>query len=300
MDVFKLRPEDQGFLPISKDSFEHETLRKAPWYQRNGRGEEVQYAVCPACDNPIQIIGLYRLSKQVDQPFGRHTIHGVPGLVSLNPEERENCPYFRPRPRVKTDRRPQMSLVSHKILDLLVTQFDRVMYLLRKQTGINFSQNLAQKMLLAYRAERGYLYTGATLMNVPWIFAYMSDSQSLFGQYVADNPDLARAIRETMPDAEITSDGRIQSRNKKFLPIHVSFIHHRLKKDREDYGLEETMQMVVATDEPGSIIPHPIFRQTIRFDYEEFQRLIAIPDGQGKRRMDHVDLAMGILGDLLP
>lgn len=54
-------------------------------------------------------------------------------------------------------------------------------------------------MLQRYKGERGYLYTGATLRNVPWIFAYMSDATRLFGQKVIGNAELVKAIAAEVP-----------------------------------------------------------------------------------------------------
>lgn len=43
---------------------------------------------------------------------------------------------------------------------ILIEQFDRVIYLLRKELGVNISQNLAIRMLEQYRRERISLYWG--------------------------------------------------------------------------------------------------------------------------------------------
>lgn len=64
----------------------------------------------------------------------------------------------------------------------------------------------------ALQGERGYLYTGATLRNVPWIFAYMSDATRLFGQKVSGNAELVKAIAAEVPGAEISSTGRLESK----------------------------------------------------------------------------------------
>lgn len=295
MDIYKLWPKDTGSQHIGRELFENQTLRKSPWYRKNGKGEDVQYAICPACDNPIQIIGLYRLPPRVNNPFGRHTGQSVPDLAELDPEERDNCPYFKPRPREKSARRKVLGPVPRKILETLIEQFDRVVYLLRKQTGINFSANLLRKMLETYRAEKGYLYTGATLLNVPWIFIYMSDSHSIAGQYLRRDSELIEAIREHGSPAWVNDKGQTVSRNKEFLSLDVCFIHHRESKDRDDGGLVESMKMVVSTDSD-----HRVYQKVIRFDYQEFQRLIQIPDEKAHRQMDLVEMAQDLLKDLLP
>jgi len=68
-------------------------------------------------------------------------------------------------------RKAVLDPVPRKILETLIDQFDHVVYLLQKETGIQFSPELLKQMLETYRSARGYLYYGATLQNVPWIFA---------------------------------------------------------------------------------------------------------------------------------
>lgn len=51
----------------------------------------------------------------------------------------------------------------------MIEQFDRVVYILEKETQLVLSENALRGMLQRYKGERGYLYTGATLRNVPWI-----------------------------------------------------------------------------------------------------------------------------------
>lgn len=63
MDVYKLRIEDTESKTIDKDRFESETFRREPWYQPGSAGKLAQFAVCPACDNPVQLVGLYELSN---------------------------------------------------------------------------------------------------------------------------------------------------------------------------------------------------------------------------------------------
>jgi len=78
-------------------------------------------------------------------------------------------------------------------------------------------------------------------------------------------------------------------------PLNVCFIHHRESKDRDDGALKEAMKMVVSTDPD-----HWVYQKVIPFDHQEFQRLVQIPDKKAHRRMDLVEMAKAVLGDLLP
>lgn len=51
-----------------------DTLKNPPYYASNSAGGTSQFAVSPACDNPIQLIGLYPKSNNPISPYGRHDL----------------------------------------------------------------------------------------------------------------------------------------------------------------------------------------------------------------------------------
>ena len=293
MNVYKVRVSDQKGKPIDRTDFEEDTKRLAPWYVD---GRDTQFAVCPACDNPIEIVGLYHLPPNINNPYGRHFARDVGGLAKANEEAREDCPYFNPRQHDKGARKRSVDGVPKKILELLIDQFDRVIFAIEECTGLKLSENFIISMLERYRGERGYLYTGATLMNVPWIFAYMSDGRSLYGQLVAGNPELVKSLSALVPGAD-TDSGRLlkkvlPSGKSAYITPTVCFLDHRVRP-KEDSGVLETMIMVVT--EGGK----DIYRQVIEFNYQHFSWLIGLPADHPKRRLELVTLAKQKLGNLL-
>jgi len=302
MDEYKLRAEDFIGKPIGKDAFEDDTLRREPWYQEGSACKQSQFAVCPACDNPIQLVGLYHLPTNMNNPYGKHTTSGITGIAPLDVEARDNCPYFKPRQHKKTDRKSKFDGVPRKIVRILIEQFDRVVYILEKQTQLALSANTLMGMLERYKGERGYLYTGATLRNVPWIFAYMSDATPLFAQRVGENGELTAAIRGHVPAANIDTHGRLRARSvpgakEAFIDLKMSFIQHRIIKDSEASGLKESMVFVVSHIRKG-LLAH-VYKQDLKFEPLWFDRLIQMPVDHPNRRIDRIDLAREVLGDLL-
>lgn len=297
MDIYKLTPHDSGFRLIERADFESRTAKRERWYRTNSSGEGVQYAVCPVCDNPIQIIGLYRLPKHVRAPFGKHACKTIPDLAADDEAARERCPYFKPRQHDQHARKTTEDTQSQKILEILITQFDRVEYILRKQTGIRFSRAKLKSMLETYRETRGHLYTGATVINVPWIFAYMSNATALFKQHVSNNEALTEAVVQKVGGAQVGVDGRVANEPGCWFDLSVSFIHHRYKKDKEEGGLQESMAMLVTSERKGVLVD--VYKQVIEFDHQYFQNLIDQSDGQGYRNMELVALAHEVLGDLI-
>jgi len=82
MDLYKLRIEDTESKIINKDRFEQDTLRREPWYQPGSADKLTQFAVCPACDNPIQLVGLYELPSNVKNSFGKHATKTILGIAA--------------------------------------------------------------------------------------------------------------------------------------------------------------------------------------------------------------------------
>lgn len=300
MDEYKLKVEDLVGQPIDKSAYETATMRREPWYQAGSGDKLSQFAVCPACDNPIQLVGLYHLPANVSGPYGKHTTSGIKGIASLDTEARDHCPNFKPRQHQKTDRKTKFDGVPRRIVKILIEQFDRVVYILERQTQVQLSDKALRGMLERYKGEQGYLYTGATLRNVPWIFAYMSDATPLFAQRVNGNTELTNAIRTQVPAANVDAKGRLgaalQPAGKgAFIDLKMSFIQHRIVKESEASGLKESMVLVVSHSQKGVL--KDVFKQELPFETRWFDNLIQMPDDDPRRRMEKVDLAKEVLGD---
>lgn len=89
MDTYKLEPKSTKIKKISKETFEKDTGKLKPYYQE---GKDSQYAVCPVCDNPISIIGLYN-PKAKTKPYGKHYPRDVENLAVYDSHKYETCPY---------------------------------------------------------------------------------------------------------------------------------------------------------------------------------------------------------------
>ena len=59
MKRFKLHVGDITDYSISKEEYKRRTQEKSPYIQWKN-GKKNGYAVCPFCNNPIVIVGLYR------------------------------------------------------------------------------------------------------------------------------------------------------------------------------------------------------------------------------------------------
>jgi len=280
MDVYKVRVEDTTSTKITAENFERDTLKSPPYYQAGkGGGEPSHFAVCPACDNPIQIIGLYKKLAHTPTPYGRHHTRGVANLADYDQESYDFCPYSNPdREPDPAARRTQARGLPEKILNLLVENFDSVIYMIEQSIGIKIGDRLAERMLLSYRDEQGHMYKAATLLNIPWIFAYMANAKSIARQRVFNNPELLEKLREALPMAAIDREGKLEgvlkpANDKDYLDVNVSFIHHRIVQI--DRTINETMKMVVFTHQGRQVIT--LHEQLIPFATDHFLALINVP-----------------------
>ena len=274
MNLLKLSPSDpQAYSVENVELFETKTEKRPPYYQRNTAGEMSYFAVCPACLNPIQLIGLYRKSRHTDKPYGRHYPHSVSGLALYYQEYYHYCPYRVKRQRyTKHDRRNQCDKFALDIIRVVISKFDKIIYFLSKETGLFISETLAEKMIDEYFASQAYLYPGATLLNVPLIFAYFSGTHSLYGRYFKSNQELVTNVMATIPD-EVYWDEKnlLKTTGKRFIDISFCFRNHHIQLI-EAHELSEQIVFSAAYEHDGEI--RNIYEKVISFDPVYSQNLL--------------------------
>ncbi|CCP05936.1 hypothetical protein [Erwinia amylovora] len=288
MDVFKISVDTQQVHKITQENFDVATKKQAPWYQQINR-HQGWFAVCPACDNPIQIIGML----ERDAPFGKHFFPtsgavSVPLKGRVDKEEYEWCPYASKNKNLTKDaRRAPGSELAVLIKQTLIEQFDRVIYLLEKGIGMKISDTLAKQMLEDYRLAEGWRYRGATQQNIPWIFAYMMQAKWVRGRIFYD-AELIEELCTKRPDLMCNDKRQIAVKDeKKFCDLSFSFIRHRRHVDQ--HTLSESVEFNIANSKQDTIC-----RRNIAFDHSHFLKLINSKN-EAHRKMHLIDLARSIL-----
>lgn len=284
MDVYKLRTGVQHVQRIEKERFERDTGKKFPWYQKNGNNM-VQYAVCPACDNPIQLIALYKRNENSPKAYGKHIPHSVMGLTAYNQYAYDTCLYANPDLKLeKGSLRPENDQRSRDILTLLKEQFDRVIYILEKETGINFGEGLSQKMLQSFLAMHGDRYIGINMCNLPWIFGYMTASQSLFGQYIQNGSPLMESLKKCK---ELSFNGdQVKNAPGKFINLNFTFLGHKICHGSV---FKESVEFVVSLEETT------IFTKVMDVEPILFHNLINLSPGKERRQR-----LLNVAADIIP
>ncbi|MDR1703894.1 MAG: hypothetical protein LBS19_04310 [Clostridiales bacterium] len=274
----KLRTGSAPVIEITREAFESATEKKPPYYSGDPKSDGRQFAVCPACENPIKIIGMYKKLTLTDKPYGKHFPHTVKGLASYSQQEYEYCILRGSAKISKSSRRPESSGMPREILKLLRSQFDLVADILSKETDIRFSRSLLRHMLRTYLGEQGHRYFGATLYNLPWVFGYMSNSQKLYGQYIRKDSPLAHMIQLRCPEIILTGSdsgdyAQVSKSGVSFVDLNFCFIHHRQKATGYDLSESITFHVSRGLGTP----PETVYEKTIEIDPAFFPNLIHTP-----------------------
>ncbi|CCO24046.1 conserved protein of unknown function [Maridesulfovibrio hydrothermalis AM13 = DSM 14728] len=257
------------------------TRKADPFYQHNDKGEIVQYAVCPDCNNPIQIIGLYTKLKNTDHPYGKHCTRSIRDIADYNAQAFEYCSLANPNRSLNKDmKRKSKGEKGEQIISIIRNYFDQIAFIFSKFTGIYMSRGLAVRMLKKYKSSEGYLYFGANSMNVPWIFAYMANNHSLFGQKIVDDT-LRELIKKNCQNIYFEGEW---IRTKKYTDIEFWFTKHRQTMTPEN-GLSESMELKLTYN------GKTFFSKKIDFDHDYFQNLMNYSDDCRTRKKELTDKA---------
>ena len=246
------------------------------------------YAMCTACENPVVLVGLYKKTDPYKkEAHGRHRSKSLNGFPCYNQQAYDLCPLASKNRAFERDGRkpPKFDKLASEISKMLTEQFDRVVYLLQRNTDIKLGKNTLKNMLAEYLSSRGNYYMGATLENTPWIFAYMTANHKLYGQSVKKDSPLANAIKKNCPEAALEDISnnyiRISAKKGKFLDLTFAFVGHRQVRRKGE--TVELMQLMVWRKKDE------IYKKEIVFDTDYWFSLVNFNDGN--RQYDLVELA---------
>lgn len=293
---FKLRTEDRVSYKISKDEVETRIARNRPWFVAGTeRRDDRHYAVCPWCDNPIQLKALYRRDT-TKRPHGSHTGKPQAGVGRFDLSRQLDCPYRLTRqPRGKDERKaaggPDAALIA-----FARDEFDRIVLTLRRDLGVRFSNEAAGRMLRSWMDNSGFLYRYINFRNLPWMIAYLSVPLNLYRQR-GFTAEMRASITEKVSSAGFDKDDRLQS-TAPWLVLTLQSLHHRIRREPDD-TIDESMKLWVkdysATNDPTSA---PLVYETVvTFDHDRFERLVATPPDRARRDHGLLEIAKQILGE---
>ncbi|WP_148830229.1 hypothetical protein [Klebsiella pneumoniae] len=224
----------------------------------------------------------------------------VPGVGIFDHEAYLDCPYSDTTKSTSSDKGKRTpSELSRQILEILIEHFDKVIWMLSTVTGIKIEEKLALDMLKQYKQEEGWLYSKATLMNIPWIFAYMSDNQKFLFKKINDLKLLQKLVSLAPDELDMTSRGYIVKAATCKRRIELGVYYTRHHSAVTEHILSESMDMVILLEVNGEK-PRELYRKSIDFDFNYFNNIVNFSSWKstelGNKLLKH---AKDILGECL-
>lgn len=284
---------------ITEENFEKQTHHKYPYEQVNSSQTITQYAVCPSCLNPIQLIGLSRQTKV--KPYGKHTGKSIKDIGRWNQIKYEYCPYSVQGQRREINDEERIAEITDDIVqiyNLLKNQFDRVIYVISDALHIRCSANFWKKVLNQFIINQGYCYPWLTEVNLPYVVAYIGmRHQNIYGQCFENNSRLFQSLKcqniaDFIPIDEKNKYMRIISK-RNYFNYEFRFSGHQ-QNAVNGKELIETMNFCVDDiDNQGTI-----YEEAINFSETYFYNIINKSENQNKRNQTLLNIANEVMPDL--
>ena len=248
MKKFKLHTGISEIYRISTETYE-KAVANNPNYIHTGRDNVKRYfAVCPACDNPIQLIGLYKKLENTDRPYGRHYNRDTK-IAKHNEQAYRFCPYASHSYGVtKKSIKDEMTEYEENIYNGVRENFDLAVYIMKQDAGILFSKRVLGEILRGYLSAEAYMYYWATPYNIPWMLLYFMGEIPCYGLRVKKECELWDYLSSRTDVKFIQSgvDGYDQViNNGKFLNLYLTFLFH--KRQVIDDEVKETLSLVLTS-----------------------------------------------------
>lgn len=190
MREYKAKKDNLRRFSVTKDDFEIARTINSK-LEQNGS----YYGLCPICNGPVKLIGLYKENKS-QPPYGRHEFKSVEGVAERT-EETDYCPYnshrieLDPEAKYKT-----VTATSIQVYRMMRDYFDKIMYIAQEFYDIFLSKEEKKKVLAKAVKSEIWLYPGCTPYNLPWIIMYFYDPIVLSRKLIKKDSKLAIELKK--------------------------------------------------------------------------------------------------------
>lgn len=239
MNIFSVGDGNRNGYELTRETFIEKTHKSTPFYQDPNRYKTPYFAICPACNNPIQIINLFGV-QYIEENTGRTNLHGrhyknnVEGLPPYSEKNYENCPLHNQVAfRMKEVRKNEK--INEEIRNIVENNKSQIYANIRQITGVLLSSNKLNQVIDDYIVARDYCYTYTNKFNIPYSILYTRNAINIFGQKV-DGADIGQriynAIQNNCAYFEFF-DGRIQKNIDDYVELNLIVANHRIKGSKQ-------------------------------------------------------------------
>lgn len=270
MKVFKAKVDDVSCHEINAENFMEYAGSSSPYRSVDKNGSASFYAVCPFCDNPIQIIGLIeRQTSDKRSPFGRHLPITVPSLAVYRQEYYDNCPAA-VKNNVRCDKLVKKKFVDNatrKMLIFLRNKFDSICLTLQESIQIHISKTFAEKLLRKYLEDGRYLQAFSTSFNLPWMLAFLFE-ETIIGRVIYDE-EMKCVLSSKVPEV-VFHGNQLRVKEGCYLQLNISFINHKITSGTRSNAESITLAVVQIKNGKRKIV----FKKEIECNYLMLQKYI--------------------------
>lgn len=234
----------RGPFELTINNFVDATHKKEPYFQKDSKGNEKHYAICPECGNPIQIINLFgeEYEEQITKKrttHARHTGKDIQGLSKHNHMKYLSCPLHKVD-SFSCKQLRENEIYNSELLSLINKNTTKIIKDLRDITGINFKTDYLKEKIQIYINSGHYSYTHTHKYNIPYSILFTSSSLDLYGRFLSNNSSISSEVEKiinysTNFKVKIQKDNNtiisksIVKTSLKYLHLILQTSHHNVK-----------------------------------------------------------------------
>ena len=311
MKRFKLKKGEAAVYPVtSKKAFEQLTGRERPYVVKDKAGNQKAFGLCPACENPVQLIGLYkRIRNDAMQPYAKHYNRDAE-IAKHNEYTYKFCPYASHIYTSQTyETKTEVSELEYNIYCILRENFDAAVYLMQQISGLYLSKAEVQDLLRDYIVNDGHLYYGATIYNLPWmlLYIYTMPAKPCFGRIIKKGSFLYNAFQQ-VPDIGyedcdyLPQYVRVKGKDGVFLDRNFAFVKHKrtVVNDEVSESMELTISKKVWTDAKFDIQFAKLKNNQLQINETRFPHLLASAKMLAYRKTERSQMLLGMAKEQMP
>ncbi|WIW71474.1 hypothetical protein [Anaerosinus gibii] len=224
---------------LTRENFIQKTHKQFPFYQDAKKYENPYFAICPACNNPIQIINLFGAQYREETTgktnmHGRHFLRDIKGLPKYNQLNYDGCPLHKPT-AFKIAKIRENKLVNEEIKKLIEDNRRKLASDIRDITGILLKNERIYQMIDDYIVAKDYCYTHTNKYNIPYSILYTRKAIKLFGQRIGSTElgeKIHLAIKENSENFDV-KERRIIKKVDEFVLPYLLVSNHRINGSKQ-------------------------------------------------------------------
>ena len=299
MREIKFTTNYEPALSFSNKDFKEKYEEKAgnnPGYAQKINGETKHLAVCPRCNNPVVILGVY---KQISvTPHARHVRDiDIPNVAKYNEYKLLRCPYYRKQADYIKEYVPETEEPQRRELYHLAKEhFDKAIYLLQKETGIYITKKMAEELAENYASFRVYNYIDATNYNIPWYLIYSFHGFPVYHMLIRKGAVIHRHVKKlglTLKPSKVKGYDYVAD----YTDYVILSTNYRYRVDQTDSINEWLDFSIIQPDDAVTctLLYVPVKRFSIQVDSYYFENLIRFENW--KKNQVLLNIAREYMGD---